>query len=50
MENSLGVSHADDLIYLFIFPFPSLPPGLNRTEEALSKQMLQVWTNFVIHG
>jgi len=22
-----GVTHADDLIYLFKFPFPSVPPG-----------------------
>jgi hypothetical protein len=46
----LGVAHADELIYLFIFPFASVPPGLNRTEEELSKKMLQVWTNFVIYG
>ncbi|XP_046631314.1 cholinesterase 1-like [Daphnia pulicaria] len=45
-----GVAHADELIYLFIFPFASVPPGLNRTEEELSKKMLQVWTNFVIYG
>ena len=47
---NLGVSHADEMIYLFIFPFPSIPPGLNRTETELSKKMLQVWTNFVIFG
>jgi hypothetical protein len=45
-----GVSHADELIYLFIFPFPSVPPGLNRSETELSKQMLQIWTNFVKLG
>lgn len=45
-----GVCHADELIYLWVYPFPSIPPGLNRTEQALSDQMVKVWTNFVIHG
>jgi hypothetical protein len=45
-----GVAHADEMIYLFVFPFPSIPPGLNAAEEELSKKMLQVWTNFVIYG
>ncbi|XP_032791458.2 cholinesterase 1 [Daphnia magna] len=45
-----GVSHADELIYLFIYPFPSVPPGLNNRETEVSMKMLQVWTNFVIYG
>ena len=45
-----GVCHGDEMIYLFVFPFPSLPPGLNRSETELSMKMLQVWTNFVILG
>ncbi|KAK4035777.1 hypothetical protein OUZ56_027860 [Daphnia magna] len=45
-----GVSHADEMIYLFVFPFPSLPPGLNASETELSMKMLQVWTNFVTYS
>jgi len=45
-----GVSHGDEMIYLFVYPFPSIPPGLNKTEEEFSKKMLQVWTNFVKFG
>ncbi|EFX83387.1 hypothetical protein DAPPUDRAFT_240264 [Daphnia pulex] len=42
--------HADELIYLFIYPFPSIPPGLNASETQHSMKMLQVWTNFVKFG
>jgi len=45
-----GVNHADEMIYLFIYPFLSNPPLLNEEELILSKQMTQVWANFVIHG
>jgi hypothetical protein len=45
-----GVSHADELIYLFIYPFQSIPPGLNASETDHSMKMLQVWTNFVKFG
>ena len=45
-----GVAHADELIYLYKFPFKSIPPGLNATEQVLSNKMGHVWTNFVIHG
>ncbi|KAI9552097.1 hypothetical protein GHT06_022434 [Daphnia sinensis] len=45
-----GVAHADELIYLYVIPFPSIPPGLNNSETELSMKMLQVWTNFVIYG
>lgn len=46
----LGVCHSDDLIYLFVIPFPSIPSGLNISETKLSKKMLQTWTNFVKYG
>jgi len=45
-----GVCHADELIYLFKYPFPSVPPGLNATEQVVSQQMSQAWSNFVIYG
>ena len=45
-----GVDHGDELIYLFVYPFPSVPPGLNKTETDLSMKMLQTWTNFVKYG
>ena len=41
---------SDELIYLFKFPFPSVPPGLNATEQVVSHQMSQTWSNFVIYG
>ena len=47
---SIGVDHADELIYLWVYPFPSVPPGLNQTETVLSKRMLQTWTNVVTYG
>ena len=37
-------------MFLFKYVFPSIPPGLNATEQILSDQMGQVWTNFVIYG
>jgi len=40
-----GVSHADELMYLFEFFFP-----FNATEKLLSKRMLKVWTNFAKYG
>lgn len=45
-----GVDHADEMIYLFIYPFPSQPPLLNDEEEKLSRKMIQVWTNFAKYG
>lgn len=46
----IGVDHADEMIYLFIYPFPSDPPFLNEREKDLSMKMIQVWTNFAIYG
>jgi len=40
-----GVSHADELIYLFEFLFP-----LNANEKLLSQRMLKVWTTFAKYG
>lgn len=45
-----GVCHADEMIYLFIYPFPSDPPVLDDREKDLSMKMIQVWTNFAIYG
>nr|CAH0102948.1 unnamed protein product [Daphnia galeata] len=45
-----GVCHSDELIYFFIYPFASLPSGLNASETELSHKMLQTWTNFVKYG
>jgi len=39
-----GVSHEDELIYLFS---NSAFSALNKTETTFSKQMIAVWTNFV---
>ncbi|KZS04109.1 Carboxylic ester hydrolase [Daphnia magna] len=45
-----GVDHADEMIYLFIYPFPSDPPFLDEREKDLSLKMIQVWTNFAYYG
>lgn len=45
-----GVNHADEMIYLYIYPFPSDPPFLDEREKKLSKKMIQVWTNFAKYG
>lgn len=42
-----GVTHKDELVYLFTDPFLS---PLNATEIAFSRQMVNVWTNFVKYG
>ena len=51
-----GVNHADELIYLFIYPFLTRPPTdletvfLDDREKLLSSRMIHVWTNFAKHG
>ncbi|XP_065576029.1 carboxylesterase 4A-like [Artemia franciscana] len=40
-----GVSHGDDLVYLF--QFTSI---FNETEEHMTERMIQLWTNFGIYG
>ena len=41
-----GVTHGDELIYLFPFP---LMTGLNEEETHVSRTMTELWTNFAIH-
>lgn len=46
-----GVGHADEMMYIWIYPFPTPnEPFLNATEMELSLKMLQVWTNFITYG
>ena len=49
-----GVTHADELLYLWVFPFPEGSDNnnrkLNASEQTVSDRMIQVWTNFVING
>ncbi|XP_046449413.1 juvenile hormone esterase-like [Daphnia pulex] len=45
-----GVCHSDELIYLFVYRFTSIPPSLNASETEVSRKMLQIWTNFVKYG
>jgi len=40
-----GVSHADELIYLF-----HLPGVLDERQKAMSQRMLTLWTNFAKYG
>ena len=41
-----GVSHCDDLIYLFSLPllFPPWPD--DHPDLAMSKKLIELWTNF----
>ncbi|XP_069678631.1 juvenile hormone esterase-like isoform X2 [Periplaneta americana] len=41
-----GVSHSDDLIYLF----PQHDFVLNSQDEAVARTMVELWTNFAIYG
>ena len=50
IHTKIGVCHSDELIYFFIYPFASIPSGLNASETELSHKMLQTWTNFVKYG
>ncbi|ODN03466.1 Carboxylesterase 4A [Orchesella cincta] len=40
-----GTMHADDLMYMFDFPFI-----LNANDITFSRMYCKMWTNFVIHG
>jgi hypothetical protein len=42
----LGVSHGDELIYMFTLP----SFGNNETESVLSRRMIDVWTTFAKYG
>ncbi len=46
----MGVSHADDLFYLFDPIFPTLEPVYDKTETLLRKQMVAARTNFARYG
>lgn len=46
---NLGVSHCDELIYLFTM-VNLFPPTLNETDRQVSKLMVDLWTNFAIYG
>ncbi len=39
-----GVSHSDDLIYLF--PYPSQVTGLNGADTEMAQKILDLWTSF----
>jgi carboxylesterase type B len=48
-----GVSHADEMIYLFAIPYPDGQGEVvkfNDEEQELSDRMINAWTNFVISG
>ena len=45
-----GASHVDEMMYSWVWPFFSIPVGLNISEILLSDKMIQMWTNFVIYG
>lgn len=42
-----GISHGDDLIYLF--PYPQLG-SLDRQDKDVSRKMIDLWTSFAIDG
>lgn len=44
-----GVCHGDEMLYLWVNPFPG-GSGLNASEQVLSDRMIELWSNFVIHG
>ncbi len=45
-SHASGVSHADELLYMFNFPTYTN----NATEAVLSRRMLDVWTAFAKYG
>ncbi|GFG30806.1 hypothetical protein Cfor_10869 [Coptotermes formosanus] len=47
---NFGISHCDDLIYLFRIPllFPDWPPG--HPDLKVSETLVQLWTNFAKYG
>jgi Carboxylesterase. len=40
-----GVSHSDDLIYLF----PESEPDLNSQDKRIAQIMVELWTNFATY-
>lgn len=43
-----GVSHSDDLIYLF--PYPPEVANLNQQDTKMSEILVDLWTSFAING
>lgn len=43
-----GISHSDDLIYLF--PYPLNVAKLNDKDTKIAKSMVDMWTSFAING
>lgn len=43
-----GVSHSDDLIYLF--PYPRHVAVLNDADTRFAKTLVDLWTSFAING
>lgn len=43
-----GVSHSDDLIYLF--PHPQNVAQLNEEDTEMAQYMIELWTSFVTNG
>lgn len=41
-----GVAHSNDLLYLF----PTTDGPLNTADKAVARTMMELWTNFAIHG
>lgn len=51
VEHNFGVSHFDDLLYLFptvenVFNFRLM----SNEDQHMRKQMVKMWVNFAIHG
>ena len=49
IDQPIGVSHADDLIYLFD-PVFGIELPLPPNDKALRELMVDAWTNFAING
>lgn len=43
-----GITHSDDLIYLF--PYPPEMAKLNAADTRIAQMMVDLWTSFAIDG
>lgn len=43
-----GVTHADELTYLF--PYPEDVAKLNENDTKMAEKMIDLWTSFAING
>lgn len=49
-RRNLGVSHADELLYLFPMQYRSLQNiRFSKTDEKISRIMVDLWTSFAIN-